>query len=92
MRMQVYVETNFTVIDLLLYGSFDCPNSRLLLLARIDIVTVQVLTESIKPIVPPVDPVRVQHGNDFEDEALSEDPPLLTLLIRQELPDAVEHK
>lgn len=55
--MQVNIHADLSIIDLLFNSGLDCPDGRLLLFVWIDVVTVQVLTQRVKSVIPTVDSV-----------------------------------
>lgn len=59
---------------------------------RVQIVPIEVLAPGVEPIVAPIDTVRVEHGDDLEHKALSQDARLLTLLIQKEVEDPIQHE
>lgn len=90
MGVQVHVQADFAIFNLLLDGFFNGPNRRLALLARVDVVTIQILREGVQSIVASVDAIGVQHWDHFEDEFVTEDLCLLAVLVGQEFPNAVK--
>ena len=70
MRMQVDVEADLAIVDLLLYRLPDRPDRWLAILARIDVVAVQILTKRVQSVVTTIDAVRVEHRHHFEHEVV----------------------
>lgn len=68
MGVQIDVNKKFLLLMLLHDGLLDRPDSRLLGLCRVDVITVQILGERVQPVVPTIDSVWVEHRDDFEDK------------------------
>ena len=68
--MQVYIDTDLAILNLLRNSLFNGPNRWLLLLARVDIVTIQILCQSVQAVVSTVHAIRIEHRNYFEDETV----------------------
>ena len=81
MCMQVYVQANFSIINLLLDGFLNSPNCWLLLFRWVGVISVEVLPKSVKSVIAAINTVRVQHRHDFKDKSIAENLALLALLI-----------
>lgn len=90
MCMQVHIHADLLVVHLLLDSLSDSPDRWLGILVGIDVVTIQILPKCIQAVITTIDTIRVQHRNNLKYEAFSQDPCLLTLLVSEELPDAIE--
>ena len=92
MCMQVYVQANFSIINLLLDGFLNSPNCWLLLFRWVGVISVEVLPKSVKSVIAAINTVRGQHRHDFKDKTIAENLALLALFIGEELPNAIQHK
>ena len=92
MSMQVNIDADLAILYLLRNSLLNGPNCWLFLLARVDIVTIQILCQCIQPIVSSVNAIWIEHRDYFEDETVPKYLCLLIVFICKELPDTVENE
>ena len=94
--MCVEIDVDLQVIKLFCMhkGMFCSENCWLVAGARVLVVAVEVLRLAVEAVVAPVNSIRVEHRNDFENEFIHQNFCLLTLLIlsifsRQEIQNTI---
>ena len=92
MSMQVYIDTDLAILYLLRNSLFNGPNCWLFLLARVDIVTIQILRQCIQTVISTVNTIWIEHRYYFEDETVPQDLCLLIIFLCKELPDAIKNE
>ena len=83
MAMEVDVELKTPGFMLLDYGLFRSPNCQVPILARVLIVPIQILSQSVQSVVSSVHSIRIENWDDLEYEIISEQFRLNILFVKQ---------
>jgi len=92
MGMQVHIDEELSLLLLLDDSFLRCEDGGLVLYSRLRVVSVQILVQSVQPIVAPVDSIWVEHGDYLENKVFSEDPGLFTFFVDQKVDDSIQDK
>lgn len=91
-RMEVNVHLEVLILLCVLgYNLFRCPDRGLLSLRRKVIKSIQILPERVESIVTSRHSIRVQCGDHFEDEVLTQELALLASQVGDQIQGAVQH-